>query len=67
MYRVIRTEKEVKVMDNKGGTVYSAPLDCYLIYNEGKSVDKVSDLDDANLLKALVGAVVIPRTLIDKA
>jgi len=66
MYRVKRTETEVKVLDNKGGTVYSAPLDSYLIYDEGKSVKKVSDLEDADLLKALVGAVTIPRTL-DKA
>jgi len=63
MYRVNRTDKEVKVLDARGGTVFAAPLDSYIIWGDAKTVTKVTDLDDAALLKALVEVVTIRRDL----
>jgi len=63
VYRIQRTEKEVKILDNRGGVVYEASLDAYVIYDQGKSVAKVKDLEDGELLKALVAAVEIKRDL----
>jgi hypothetical protein len=66
MYRIQRDENTVKILSNRGGTVYEASLDSYLIYDGGKAVAKVRDLSDPDLLKALVSAVRIPEDL-DKA
>lgn len=63
MYRVNRTDKEVKVLDSRGGNVFTAPLDSFIIWGHENTVTKVSDLDDAALLKALVEAVTIRRDL----
>jgi hypothetical protein len=61
------TDTEVKVLDHKGATSLQCPSRLVPHLRRRKSATKLRDLEDAGLLKALVGAVVIPRALIDKA
>jgi hypothetical protein len=62
VYEIERKEKEVLVK-RSGHTMYSAPLESFIIYKpkgDETVVSKVGDLTDDKLLLALATAVQIP-------